>query len=50
MQHLFVYAGNFKDAGAQSASRTASLSDQITVRQTPVEQSHTAGFDVRSPH
>lgn len=35
--------------GAASQASNAILSEQIAVRQSPVEQSHTAGFDVRVP-
>lgn len=39
-------AGNFKDAGMPTSTSAATLSEQITVTQSPMEQSHTAGFDV----
>jgi hypothetical protein len=43
-------AGNFRDAGSvPSTTASATLSEQITVRQSPIEQSHTAGFDVSKP-
>jgi len=42
--------GNFRDAGiVPSTMANATLSEQITVRQSPIEQSHTAGFDVSKP-
>lgn len=42
--------GNFRDAGSvPSTMASATLSEQITVRQSPIEQSHTAGFDVSKP-
>ncbi|DBA84971.1 TPA: hypothetical protein ACH3X2_005711 [Trebouxia sp. C0005] len=38
--------GNFRDAGSvPSTMASATLSEQITVRQSPIDQSHTAGFD-----
>ena len=39
-------AGNFRDSAAQPNLNVATLSEQITIRQSPIEQSHTAGFDV----
>ena len=46
--HLVEWTtGNFRDAGSvPSTMASATLSEQITVRQSPIEQSHTAGFDV----
>ena len=48
-EHDFAHgdaAGNFRDVAKQAPSTSATLSEQITVRQSPLEQSHTAGFDV----